>query len=393
MKVLFITNIPSPYRVAFFNELGKMCDLTVTYEARNATDRDKNWHGECEISYKAIFLKGIRVKTDSAFCPGIINVLSRKWDWIIVGVYSSVSSMIAIRWMKRKRIPFLIEADGGMIKKDNVLTRYIKTSLISSAKWWLSSGKQTSDYLLYYGASEDRIYVFPFSSIRDTERTICFKADDHVVELHSVNSIEEQKKYFKWRTEIRELKKRELGVTNKKVILYVGQYIFRKGIDVLLRALARLKPEDKTTVFIVGGTPTKEYIELASSCKEVEVCFQPFEEKNNLLKYFYAADLFVLPTREDIWGLVVIEAMAHGVPVITTDRCVAGLEVIEEGVDGVIFPNEDVGKLTGLIEEYLFKKDLVALSEAAYNKSALYTIENMAERHIEIFEHLNKERQ
>lgn len=42
MKVLFMANIPSPYRVDFFNELGKYCDLTVTFEGRTATDRDEN---------------------------------------------------------------------------------------------------------------------------------------------------------------------------------------------------------------------------------------------------------------------------------------------------------------------------------------------------------------
>lgn len=45
MKVLFMANIPSPYRVDFFNELGKYCDLTVTFEGRTATDRDEKWRG------------------------------------------------------------------------------------------------------------------------------------------------------------------------------------------------------------------------------------------------------------------------------------------------------------------------------------------------------------
>ena len=43
MKVLFLTNIPSPYRVDFFNQLGKYCELTVLYELGYATNRDKNW--------------------------------------------------------------------------------------------------------------------------------------------------------------------------------------------------------------------------------------------------------------------------------------------------------------------------------------------------------------
>ena len=43
MKILFYTNIPSPYRVAFFNELGKHCELTVVFETANSTERDDAW--------------------------------------------------------------------------------------------------------------------------------------------------------------------------------------------------------------------------------------------------------------------------------------------------------------------------------------------------------------
>ena len=54
------------------------------------------------------------------------------------------------------------------------------------------------------------------------------------------------------------------------------------------------------------------------------VHFVGFKTKEQLEDYYRAADLFVLPTREDIWGLVVAEAMAYGLGVITTNRCNAG---------------------------------------------------------------------
>ena len=60
MKVLFMANIPSPYRVDFFNELGKYCDLTVTFEGETATDRDKKWKAAEYKNFKAHFMKGFR---------------------------------------------------------------------------------------------------------------------------------------------------------------------------------------------------------------------------------------------------------------------------------------------------------------------------------------------
>lgn len=55
MKLLYITNIPSPYRVDFFNELSKYCDLTVLFERKKADDRDDNWYGN-RFKFKAVFL-------------------------------------------------------------------------------------------------------------------------------------------------------------------------------------------------------------------------------------------------------------------------------------------------------------------------------------------------
>ena len=75
------------------------------------------------------------------------------------------------------------------------------------------------------------------------------------------------------------------------------------------------------------------------------VHFIDFKNKDTLKEYYHVADVFVLPTREDIWGLVINEALAYGLPVITTDKCMAGLEMIENGKNGYIIPVNDVKKI------------------------------------------------
>ena len=58
--------------------------------------------------------------------------------------------------------------------------------------------------------------------------------------------------------------------------------------------------------------------------------FIAFQEKEMLEKYYIAADVFILLTRGDVWGLSINEAMANALPVITTDRCIAGIELVEQ---------------------------------------------------------------
>ena len=76
-------------------------------------------------------------------------------------------------------------------------------------------------------------------------------------------------------------------------------------------------------------------------------------KKPELATYYQAADLFVFPTREDIWGLVINEALSFGLPVITTRKCVAGVEMIKEGVNGSIVSEDNVEQLECKIKLYI----------------------------------------
>lgn len=113
MKILFMTNVPSPYRVDFFNELGKYCDLTVTFTDRSFKHRDKSWKEFHFENFWEIFLKGIPFKT-KRICFSIKKVLKKeKFDKIICGVYAYPTGMIAIRYMRKRKIPYWLESDGG----------------------------------------------------------------------------------------------------------------------------------------------------------------------------------------------------------------------------------------------------------------------------------------
>ena len=101
MKVLFTANIPSPYRVDFFNELGKLCDLTVIYEREHSIVRNSRWYGRGARNYHEVYLKGIKTGEAETISLEIIKYISdRSFDRIIVGMYSSPTSMIAIEYMR-----------------------------------------------------------------------------------------------------------------------------------------------------------------------------------------------------------------------------------------------------------------------------------------------------
>ncbi len=101
--------------------------------------------------------------------------------------------------------------------------------------------------------------------------------------------------------------------------------------------------------------------------------------------------MFVLPTRTDIWGLVINEAMAAGLPIVTTDRCVAGMEMIEDAVNGYIVPVNDDQQLAARCVEIL-SNEMLSRQMKINNLEKIkdYTVEKMAEVHLRVFERFLK---
>ena len=360
MKVLFITNIPVPYRIDFYNELGKHIDLTVIFEAKGAEGIRFNWNIEEIKNFKSIFLSEGNINEKKVDWKIFKYINKHEYDYIVVTSYSYFTEMMALIYMKLRRIPYFMETDGGLIRKENSFKRLYKKFLISHAKGYFSPSKGSDDYLVYYGANRNCVYRYPFTSLKESEILNSIPSEDEIFYI-----------------------KEELKIKEEKVILSVGQFIYRKGYDILLKACKDL--DENIGVYIIGGKATEEYKQLINTLGLKNINFLEFEKKEVLYKYYKAADLFILPTREDIWGLVINEAMAHGLPVITTKKCVAGMELVIKGVNGEIVEVEDFTEMRLAIENILYSKEIKELQKSSLSIIKKYTIEEMAKAHLKIF--------
>ena len=361
-RVLFLTNYPSPYRVHFFDELGKYMDVTVLYSDRVEDIKHRNaaWFEEGDHGFRAVRLTPKFRLGRRYLCFDVLPWLKKEFDAIVVCGYSSPTAILAMVWLRLHRIPFYMEVDGGLIRQDSKVKHFVKKSLVCLANRWLSTGIHTTKYLVHYGAREAQVTQYPFSSLYEKDI------------LKAVLTSEEKEAF-----------RLVLDIPEKHMILAIGQFIHRKGFDVLMHAAKELDPD--VGIYIVGGEATDEYRKLREELGLPNVHFLSFQKKERLALLYKAADLFVLPTREDIWGLVINEALAYGLPTITTDRCVAGLELIENGVNGYVVPVGDAAALAEKIKAVM-ASDREAMGKAALEKIRPYTLENMAKTHVEIFE-------
>lgn len=359
MKVLFMTNIPAPYRVVFFNQLAEKCDLTVLFEQENNSVRNKEWYKDNKYKFKCHFLTKF-------FFKDLIKIIKNDYDLIIMGNYASIVSAVARFYFKFKKKKYIISADGGFVEDKIFVTKRIKTYFMSSANYWLSTGKGTNEYLKYYGAKEKNIYTFHFTSLNKND--ILAKPVEYFEKLKL---------------------RKKLGYDYKRIFVSVGQIVHRKGYDIFFDAIKNEEFKDAAFIIIGTGNLIEEYTEYIKNQNLKNVFFVGFKEKKEVLDFYKMADVFFFPTRYDIWGLVINEAMALGLPIISSNKALASLELLSKDY---LFSIEDKERFLKLIHDFVLKddKELYAIGESNLNKIKDYSIEQMVEDHMVIFKDILK---
>jgi glycosyltransferase involved in cell wall biosynthesis len=142
--------------------------------------------------------------------------------------------------------------------------------------------------------------------------------------------------------------RRDLELTDPDtLILFCGDSFKRKGLDRAVLALEKMR--EPARLVVVGGDDPEPYLRLATQLG-VEDRVHIIGPRTDTWRFFQAADIFVLPTRVDMWGMTVAEAMATGVPPITTTGAGAA-DVIANGENGFVLPEPlEVDLLAGTLD-------------------------------------------
>lgn len=358
--ILWLTNIPSPYRVNFFNEFGKLVNLHVGFERNSSSERDKSWQNYMITSFDYSFMHGIKYGIDKSISLNGIKLLKKhRYDYIFISNYSSITGLILAAFMIINKKKYIIETDGGFAKTGNGLKERIKKIIISNAYKCFSTSKEGDNYYLHYGAEKSKIIRYPFTSL--------YKNDIIDKPLNFNDKKRLKQKY---------------NVKENKIIISIGRFVPCKGFDILLNSYSLLDNNDYG-LYIIGGTPTNKYLDIIAKYDLKNVHFLPFMSKEQIFDYLKLSDLFVLATRGEAWGLVINEAMACGLPVITTNKCIAGLELITNNKNGFIVNVDDYKTLAYKINKILENEKLRSIiSSNNIKKIKNYTFEEMAKVHL-----------
>jgi len=173
-----------------------------------------------------------------------------------------------------------------------------------------------------------------------------------------------------------------VGVTDT-VLLFSGKLSPRKGPDLLLDAVRLLPAEIRhavTVVFLGSGELQAELQKLSHNVPAVHTRFLGFQNQTQLSRYYHAADLLVLPSRHsETWGLVVNEALHHGVPCVVSQAVGCAPDLVEAGVTGEIAATCSTESLTAALQRALALVGRPETRQMCRAKVAGYSVEIAAQ--------------
>lgn len=354
IKVALLTEIISPYRIPVFNEMAKdeRIDLLVIFLAE--TIQERKWHVRKEdVAFPYWISPGFSIPVPRSFPlffnPGLYSKLCQvKPDVVICGGYHHPSFLLALLYVKRFGTKMILwsESHALSVRMRQPLATFYRQEFVKRSSSFIVPGVLAFEFLKQLGADGRQIYVAPNAVDSDffAQRASVFRAQKD-----------------EW--------KKARGFP-KHLILYLGRFIRSKGVPLLIEAFEPLANREDVGLLLVGdGREGKRYREWCQKQGLRRIFFEGFKQQHELPFYYALADMLVLPSLKDEWGLVLNEAMASGLPVIASDTVGAARDLIVDGVNGFVFRSGNSHALNGRIEQLLVDEGLrVKMGERSYER-------------------------
>ena len=337
-KVLIITNIPNPYRIPLFNEISKQLKennihLKVIFGSEGYSRRKfKLNFNEFQFDYEILssrkFNFGNNEKTFFTY-GGLLKILRNESpDKIIIAGFSFGTLKLWLRSFFKKT--HYIIWSGSILKRgrnDSMLRIMQRKLLMKKANGFVAYGSKAKEYFISLGANSQNISI----AINTVDTDFFF----------------EQTKFLKQKSNPR----------NSKIHLtYIGYLSKRKNVIRLLSIIKELaKLRSDFVLDLIGDGDDKLNLEQYVQSNEINnyVRFHGFVEKERLPEFFSKSSVFLFQTDFDIWGLVLNEAMAAGVPCISSPNAGASFDLVKEGETGFIIEFSEKGKVLERINDML----------------------------------------
>jgi glycosyltransferase involved in cell wall biosynthesis len=321
-RIAVVINAVTPYMRPLWSRLAERSDIDLLLVTETPMERDRRWGVETDLPVEHVQLdswtldlawmavgSGFKTRFDSyVYVPKRPLAALRRFSPHVVvaaggGVWSSPANIAALA--ARRRYGWAVVPWWNTFTRERrTLPRRLAEPWVRyffrSADAWLAGGSRHARDVVRLGADPNRTVIAPLTALGPNPP----------------------------------LERTGLLVAGQPRYLFVGRFIERKGIDVLLAAFRRL---DRGELWLAGDGPLRSYVEEEAK-EDPRVRLFGYADEASLPDLYGQADILVVPSLFEAWGLVVHEGLAYGLPVIATDQVAAADDLVRSGVNGYVVP-------------------------------------------------------
>jgi glycosyltransferase involved in cell wall biosynthesis len=383
VRLAYIVSHPIQYQAPLLRRIAREPDIDLTvlfgsdFSVRGYKDRgfgvEVAWDTPLLEGYHSEFLRPLRdtgeVSPTTPISRGIYRRLQQSdsspaFDALWVHGYASINALQAIVAANALGIPVLLRAESWLADRvRSPWTLAVKSAFFKLLGKGIAAvlpiGTVNAAYWTHYFGSSVPQFLMPYAVNNEYFASLAMAAEPHEQELRA-----------------------ELGLSAERpVILFASKLQERKHADHLLEAycsfIADRALQDRPYLVIVGDGEQRARLEaLAQHLGLEDVRFAGFRNQSELPRFFQLADVFVLPSRHEPWGLIVNEAMAAGCPAIVSTDVGCHADLITDGVEGCVFPVGNIAALADALRRVFSSPHSAALmGECARRRISTWTYE------------------
>lgn len=338
---IIIDNIITPYEIARYNEINKVLKgrLEVWFQKGPYYP---------EILFKYCILPQNPIKRVS-----FLREFQRenKIERIICCGWDSYIYLYSFLFCKINKIRFTLWS-GSTIYENSFLRNFcypLIKFIVSYTDDYIAYGSRASDYLIRLGARKEKIRIF----------------------LNTVDVEYFRQKVFKLRMSKTKLLYKFGLDRNDTVFAFIGQLIDRKGVIELLNAfsIASMKYKNISLLIAGEGSLKNEITDFIKEHTKVKIKLLGYIDYNRLPEVYAMSDALVLPSKQEVWGLVVNEALASGIPVLVSRFAGCCVDLVDNN-NGEIIAEITPYEIAAVLDKFL-KKNKYVISNQVIEKMRL----------------------
>lgn len=344
-RLVILTEIISPYRIPLFNALARQLEVDLHVIFLAETDpRLRQWQiYKDEIKFSCQVLSSWRRRV------GRYNVLlnfglgralkAAAPDLILCGGYNYIASWQALLWARMRGVPFFLWSESNLqdMRRGHATVELLKSEFLRRCAGFVVPGRSAREYLHGHKIEDAHIFTAPNAVDNDLFRTAAAVSRRNARERRTELDLPDR--YF----------------------LFVGRLVPEKGVFDLLSAYAKLDEricQQIGLVYVGEGVCRRQLEEQSASISPGMVRFAGFVQRDQLATYYALAEMLILPTYSDPWGLVVNEAMACSLPVVVSRVAGCAADLVKENWNGLLVSPRDASSLSAAMAAIAENPDL-----------------------------------